>query len=165
MSCPPPVDCQSFQVTGNVVAGYAHHPAASAASTVPISRLAYSASPEKNTALPSGFCDNRVKRLSLVTIHAHSSVSLSLDASWLTRVQQKSKPRNARREILDVACAEIPRALRLCVNWTRVPHQEQAQNGGKISAAKKTNATTLSIVYTLADDASGANLSPQQIPC
>ena len=59
---------------GNVV-GYAYRPAArivcavsrplaSAASTVPISRPAYSASPEKNTAPPSGFrsadCASRV---------------------------------------------------------------------------------------------------------
>jgi len=39
---------------------------------------------------------------------------LSLDTSLLTRVQQKSKPRNARREIFVVAFAEMPRALRLC---------------------------------------------------
>ena len=60
---------------GNVVAGYAYRPAArivwavsrplaSAASTVPISRPAYSASPEKNTVPPSGFrsadCASRV---------------------------------------------------------------------------------------------------------
>jgi hypothetical protein len=37
-------------------------------------------------------------------------------ASWPAGPQQKSKPRNARREILDVASAEIPRIFPLCAN-------------------------------------------------
>jgi hypothetical protein len=73
-----------------------------------------------------------------------------LDASLLTRLQQKSKPRNGRREIFVVACAEIPRALRLCRKLDSRARQEQAQNGDKIDAAKRAKTTTLSTAYTLA---------------
>jgi hypothetical protein len=63
---------------------------------------------------------------------------------------QKSKPRNARREIFAVACAEIPRALRLCRKLGSPALQEQAQNRDKIGAIKRVKTTTLSINYTLA---------------
>jgi hypothetical protein len=65
-------------------------------------------------------------------------------------VQQKSQPRNARREISVVACAEIPRALRLCRKLDSRARQEQAQNGDKIDVAERRKTTTLSIAYTLA---------------
>jgi hypothetical protein len=68
----------------------------------------------------------------------------------LTRLQQKSKPRNARREIFVVACAEIPRALRLFRKVNSRVRQEQAQNGDKIDAAKRAKTTTLSIACALA---------------
>ena len=61
------------------------------------------------------------------TIDARSSVRSLLDASLLTRLQQKSKPRNAPREIFAVACAEIPRALRLCRKLGSRARQEQAR--------------------------------------
>jgi hypothetical protein len=76
-----------------------------------------------------------------------------LDAQLLTRLQQKSKPRNARREIFAVACAEISRALRLCRKLGSRARQEQAQNRDKIGAIKRVKTTTLSINYTLADEA------------
>jgi hypothetical protein len=56
--------------------------------------------------------------------------TIILDASLRPRLQQKSQPRNARREISVVACAEIPRALRLCRKLDSRARQEQAQNGG-----------------------------------
>jgi hypothetical protein len=65
-------------------------------------------------------------------------------------VQQKSQPRNARRENSIVACAEIPRPLRLCRKSDSRARQEQAQNGDKIDAAKRAKTTTLSIPYMLA---------------
>jgi hypothetical protein len=65
-------------------------------------------------------------------------------------LQQKSKPRNARREIFAVACAEIPRALRLCRKFGSRARQEKAQNRDKIGAIKRVKTTTLSINYTLA---------------
>jgi hypothetical protein len=67
-----------------------------------------------------------------------------------TRLQQESKPRNARREIFVFACAEIPHALRLCRKLDPRARQEQAQNGEKIDAAKRAQTTMLSIAYTLA---------------
>jgi hypothetical protein len=78
---------------------------------------------------------------------------LSLDASLRSRLQQKSQPRNARREIFVVACAEIPRALRLCRKLESRARQEQAENGDKIDAAIRAKITTLSTAYTLAEDA------------
>jgi hypothetical protein len=66
---------------------------------------------------------------------------------------KKSKPRNGRREIFAVACAEIPRALRLCRKLGSHARQEQGQNRDKIGAIKRVKTTTLSINYTLADEA------------
>jgi hypothetical protein len=60
-----------------------------------------------------------------------------LDASLRSRLQQKSQPRNAHREISVVACAEIPRALLLCRKLDSRARQEQAQNGDKIDAPKE----------------------------
>jgi hypothetical protein len=73
-----------------------------------------------------------------------------LDASLRSRLQQKSQPRNARREIFVVTCAKIPRALRLCRKSDSRARQEQAQNSDKIDAAKRAKTTTLSIPYMLA---------------
>jgi hypothetical protein len=73
-----------------------------------------------------------------------------LDAELLSQLRQKSKPRNARREIFGVAYAEIPRAIRLCRKLGSRARQEQAQNRDKIGAIKRVKTTTLSINYTLA---------------
>jgi hypothetical protein len=67
-----------------------------------------------------------------------------------SRLQQKSQPRNARREISVVACSEIPRELPLCRKLESRARQEQAQNGDKIEVAESAKTTTLSITYTLA---------------
>jgi hypothetical protein len=75
---------------------------------------------------------------------------ISLDASLRSRLQQKSQPRNARREIFAGACAGISRALRLCRKSGSHARQEQAQNRDKIGTIKRVKTTTLSINYTLA---------------
>jgi hypothetical protein len=66
------------------------------------------------------------------------------------RVPQKSQPRNARRENSVVACAEIPRALRLCRKLDSRARQEQAQNADKIDAPRRAKTATLSVAYMLA---------------
>jgi hypothetical protein len=74
---------------------------------------------------------NLARKARFTRAHAYD---LSSDASLLTGVQQKSKPRNARREIFVVACAEIPRVLRLCRKLDSGARQEQARK----MAAKST---------------------------
>src|SRR3981081_3937057 len=74
----------------------------------------------------------------------------SLERVIAHSTQQKSKPRNAHRETFAFACAEIPRALRLCRKLGSRARQKQAQNGDKIDAAKGLKITVLSIAVMLA---------------
>jgi len=61
----------------------------------------------------------------------------SLDPSLLTRLQQKSKPRNARREIFVVTRAAMTCALRLCANWTGVRVRNMRQMAMKSTRLKQ----------------------------
>jgi hypothetical protein len=62
----------------------------------------------------------------------------------LTRLQQKSKPRNDAAEIFGSAVAEITRAIRLCRKLDSRERKKYAPNGDEIDTAKTPKTTMLS---------------------
>jgi hypothetical protein len=70
---------------------------------------------------------------------------VGIAASLPTRLQQKSQPRNARREIFFVTRAETTRTLRLCRKLDPREGYKYAPNGDEIDATETTKTTTLSI--------------------
>ena len=61
------------------------------------------------------------------------------------RLQPKSQPRNARREIFVVTRAEITHILHLCRKLEARARQKYAPNGDEIDAIETIKTTTLSI--------------------
>jgi hypothetical protein len=73
----------------------------------------------------------------------------------LTRLQQKSKPRNGAREIFVVTRGETMQRTSSLPRLDWHARQEHAQNGDKIDAAQRSKTTTLSMAQTLADEPVG----------
>jgi hypothetical protein len=64
-----------------------------------------------------------------------------------------------------VACAEIPRALRLCRKLDSRAGQEQAEKAAKSTPPKEQKQPRYQLVIRWLRMQSAANQSPHQIPC